>query len=333
MAVRFAEGFDWCSDAIQLAGRGAVTGSPTLATDSVRALRLPGVFATFANGFTCELESDISTNRICLHFRIRATGEIGANVAQIFVRNTAGSVVFRAYFSTSNALLVQDGGGGTVLTYNAAITENVWAHFGIDVVVNSTTGSVDVYRDGVNVASASNVNTQSASGDIRDVQFGNTANAHLDFDDIVIDDAGYLGEVDVDYHPVDSDIGTSDWDPSTMGPVYEVLDEAPNNGDTDYATSDTDTDLTRHGVTPGYSGRAIYAVQPIIVARVEEASSSQVLTTLHSGASDDGGVAHPLTTGYRGYGGVLSVQDPDTSSAWDPDDLDSIEVSVEHHAP
>jgi hypothetical protein len=339
MAVRYMEGFDWANVIADIAGRGSVSGGIDLITGlqgSGRAMRMTGsAFAT--RSVVQTFDSDITNGRCILHMWFRISNNYASSTQQILaVRNTAGTAVWNITSATGGTLAVRRG-TTTLLTLTGAVSIGVAAHFVFDVVVHASAGSIHVYKDGDLLDSIEGVNTQNASGNLRSLQWATTTHNNdpqYIFDDLLVEDEHVRGPLQVTYHPVDSDVGTSDWTPSAGSDVYAVLDETPGNGDTDRAASSVADDTSRHGITPGLAGKAIYAVQPIAVARVEATSTSRVQTTLHSDTSDDGGSSPAaLTTAYRGYVGLLAEVDPATTAPWTAGGLDAVELELTHIVP
>lgn len=280
-----------------------------------------------ANHYVHPLDVAISNGRCIIHFRYRTAGTPDSAVELINILNTSLSSILN--IQSSGTSWVVRRGGTALFTVAAAYTANVWAHYIIDVTIaGGTDGAVTIYRDGSVIASQSSLNTQNVSGNVGAIRFQNNRNRTTDYDDIYVDDTDVRGQLQVTYATVDSDVAITGWSGG-----YEDLDDVPDDGDTSFSASSTDTDSSRHGITPALAGRQIFAVQPVVVARVEEASSSEIHLTLHSGSSDDGGRGHVMTTGPRGYVGVLSTTDPDTTDPWDAGDLDAAEVEFVHVIP
>jgi hypothetical protein len=96
------------------------------------------------------------------HYR---TGALSGTTADLGVQFLDGStaqctVVFE---SSGNIVLKSGGATGTVLaTYSGAFTASTWNHFQVKVVINNTTGSITVRKDGAtsDTWSATGVNTR-----------------------------------------------------------------------------------------------------------------------------------------------------------------------------
>jgi len=346
MSVVFAEGFDWCGAGAQLTGRGTLgvpssSGSVGLNTGALgtgRCLSLdPGTFASGGASLAMDFASDITTGRVVIHMRMRFRNSFHDSSTIhdfIRIRNTAAASVCSLSYNNSSQTLYVRRGTTTLFTIAGALVLGTWRHWVFDFVIHASDGSVTILQDGETLLHETGVNTQGASGDLRSILLntaGQTGSMVVDFDDVVIDDTEQLGQLVVTYHPVDSDVGTPDWTPSAGSSVAAVIDEAPANADTDYASSSVTDDVTRHGITPGLAGQRIFSVQPIVVARVEDSAVSQVATVLHSASADDGGVTSPaLTTAYRGFAGALTVADPNTLAEWLPGGLDAAELEITH---
>ena len=118
----------------------------------------------------------------------------------------------------------------------------------IEAVIHGSTGSVKVCKNGVQVISATGVNTKGQSQDgvstLRLRMPGTTAWAACNVDDVYVADAATrLGDSRVITLVPDGDTGDKDWSPSSGEDNYAMVDEEQVDGDTSYVASSTPGDL------------------------------------------------------------------------------------------
>lgn len=219
-----------------------------------------------------------------------------------------------------------------------ALSVSDWVYIELYFLLDGSTGAYEVRIDGVTEMSDSGVNTAGAAGGATVLRVGGAgynSNLQCYWDDYWFDDAAFNGDLTISHGTVDADLSPTAWTPSTGATSFGVVDEANANDDTDYLSTDTDTDKTvLQAVDPALTGSAgCLAIRPMFVGRQVTAGGQGVKVGLASnGSGDQQSAKLSLTTSHRARFGDMHVVDPGTSSAWDNADLDQIELSVEYGA-
>lgn len=224
----------------------------------------------------------------------------------------------------------------TLATTATALTTNTWHFLEFSSTINDTTGTYALRLNGTDIITAgtgqdTKVTSNASATAVRiiDNGFGN-----LDIDDFyTIDPASgaytaFLGDCTVEYiYPGGAGNSTQ---LSVVGAAanYQAVDELAEDGDTSFVSTSTpgqkDTyALTNLSVTPA----SVIAVKPILVARKDDAGSSNVCTVIRSGGTDYDGPTTGLGLTYAPISKVYDV-DPATSAAWTPTAVNNLEAGV-----
>lgn len=217
--------------------------------------------------------------------------------------------------------------GATFLAKSAAavILANTWYYIEFKVKCNNTTGTYEVRVGGVNVVSASGVDTRAGANDYHDIArldwylgSGNTK-----FDDWYIcdstgsDNNDFLGNCRVVAILPDGD-DTAGWDTASGGSDHCLdVDENPADDDTTYVEDGTSghKDLYDYAaMTPDLG--PIKGLSIKTVCRETDASSFSLITPIKSGITEDDDSAQAIGTTDYVTKTRISEFDPNTSVAW-----------------
>lgn len=249
MALKFLEGFEVRQSITYLERLyETATGSPTFNTprkggtasmrSSNSSLKTYPLVAADSNtwvfGFGHFMETASATNIAIF---------TGAGVEQIKLLFAAGT--------TFNSFTVSVVRGATTLATTAELKASRWHFFEFKAVVRTgINGSYELRDAGVNILSASGVNTADSGGDGASVFRFNSGAGFVRFDDIyVCDDTGgihddFLGDKVVLGSLPNGDGASIQWLPSTGSTHFNLVDDtAATPNDADYVSSNTDTDL------------------------------------------------------------------------------------------
>ena len=237
--------------------------------------------------------------------------------------------------------------GNTLLatTSGAAIAVDSWGFIELKVTTHDTTGAYELRVNGVNVLSATNVDTRNGGNSyITNVKLElNTGvtNNYI-FDDLyILDTSGsvnndFLGNRRVVTLFPNAEGDNIDFTPASGTDNSAMVDDNPPPAsstvvvdDTDYVESDTTghKDLYQYGNLAG-SG-AINGVQVTTICGVTAASTFTLKTLAKSGTTEsaDGGVAISSTT-YVGKSRILETN-PDTAAAWTASEVNAAQFGIE----
>jgi len=258
-----------------------------------------------------------------------------ANITQGLMefRDTAGGVEHvRLTYNGNGTFTVSRAGtalaGGT--TAVLSVLANVWYYLELDVTIDDATGAFNLRFQGTSVCSNTGVDTRNggnASTDNILLQHG--ASGAGDFDDLYLASGAtsFQGDTRVITGLPTGDGGTVQWTPSTGVNHWAVVDENPENGDTDYVSDATggDRDLYTYPAL-GVTGTVI-AVQTGAVARKDDAGARNLALVVKSGATTSDGTTQALAASYGGYTRIDTV-DPNTAAAWTVANVNAAQFGV-----
>jgi hypothetical protein len=269
-----------------------------------------------------------------------AANEVTLVVGFAVKTSATGRTIFRALDSTtvqwdvhingSSQVAVRNSAGTELATSTTTVGTTDWCYVEAKVVINDSTGSVELKINGAVEDSASNIDTKNTSNAYATgFEFGvQQDTGQVTLDDFYIDDADYQGQVKI-YNLLPSGAGTTTaWTPST-GSNYACVDESgAHNSDTDYVSSSTSGQKDTYAMgNHGISGVTVKAVMLNISAKKDDALSRQIYPVVRSGGTDYDGSALTLTTAYQTFQ-VPYATDPATSSAWTLSNVDAVECGV-----
>lgn len=220
--------------------------------------------------------------------------------------------------------------GSNILGTSVAglISPDTWYHLGVELTRSTTTGTLNVYVDGVQVLALTGLNTYATP-----VAIVNICKAFLTgtkyYDDFYMcDAASWLGECRSTPLVLTGDTAQKDFTPSTGADNYACVDELPPNK-TDYVSSATAGAKDRYTVTDmSYTPTAILGLKVSSVVMKDDITTRTVRNTLKSGATNANGATKPLSSSYRFIEDIFAA-DPNTSAAWTKSGVDAVEVGIE----
>jgi len=261
----------------------------------------------------------------------------------IKVANTTVQQVCRVYHSSvDQKLRIYDADNTLQATSTGTMPSNAWYSIQMKVVVHATTGSVEVWVNGVQFVIATSIDTVPGTGNAYPeiVRFGPVGHAGTGefLDDITIwDDQGSNfntwtagKDYQIETNRCDANGFNSQWTRSAGANNYENVDETPDHdGDATYNYASTSGLRDRIGtdalsVTPD----TIYNVRTRCVARKESAGAALLKVGCYSDATEDVSAAQGLSTSYT-YFHHDSELDPDGDVAWTKAQIDALQASYE----
>ena len=217
------------------------------------------------------------------------------------------------------------------------LTTGVWYYIEWVVTINNSTGSVEIFVDGVSVASATNVDTQvSANAQITEIALMGQSIIDPIFDDVyVLDSSGSsntsrLGQPRVETVFPNADGTTNNWTPQGAGSNYvEVDDNGPGaDDDTTYVSTSTaaNKDLYGFAALTGSIG-TIHGVAVAAKVRAEDAGFRTVRTVARSSATEVESASKGISTSYK-YIDHIYETDPNGGGAWTESSVNAAEFGV-----
>ena len=248
------------------------------------------------------------------------TTEIG-----VVLRDGTNKQVGIYWLNNGNIIVTSGAFNGTVLgTWTGAFVGVQWNHYQIKVVINNTTGSVEIRKNG-NTSddySLTGINTRNGSTNnyANNVSFyGNNGAMYID-DFYVFNDQGaqpntWQGDVRAQQLMPNSDSSVT-WTKSTGASNNACVNELQENGDTNYVSTNTINNVDLYG-TAGLSTtpNAIINVVLKSFVRMDDAGPHTYKARMSSGGTvlDGGNLA--LTSNYQ-WNWINYLTDPHTSAAW-----------------
>ena len=249
----------------------------------------------------------------------------------IFELYDVATIQNRLVLQVNGTLIVQRGDTttlGTVPTF--VMLPNVFYHIEVRVNTHSSTGIYTVKINEVQLLNltsqdtAATANNYSTDFALASAQSSNQA-SHTYFDDVVVRDDAFSGDVQVKaFFP--TGIGaTNSWIPNT-GTSATATDESAPNSDTDYIETSTagNKTLLTYDTIPTTS--AIIAVVPIPFAKKTDAGSATFASSVEiSSSSYDGANKAPSNSSYEYHPDILAVS-PATGITWTTTEWNTIEI-------
>ena len=235
------------------------------------------------------------------------------------------SVVFRS----DGAILLTSGGpaGTTLATYTGAFpVVNTWYAFEIEVVINNTTGSFSVRKNGNTVAdfTATALDTQSsANAYANKLTVGmQVAVSAQHIDDLFwrsdASSVAWLGDIRCYARMPASDASVT-FSRSTGASNFGCVDEAQQNALTDYVFDSNPGDADFYGVASIASTPAtVIATTTRAYMQKSDAGTRTGAVQLKSGATTVASPTLTLTTSGWVWAWRMDLTDPNTGAAWTP---------------
>lgn len=302
---------------------------------------------------TAGLRVNSSGNNFGPKLALANTATVILGMAVNFASQTRENCLFSFYdagtrqvtvnIQTDNKINIRRGAtsSGTIIaTSTNPVSVGAYHYFEIKIKFHNTTGTIDVQWDGAAVAGLSGLtglNTRAGSNNYANEIYvwsdGTTASLSMqtvDGDDFyVCDDSGannnnFLGDVRVQC-VVPTGTGNSNAFTPSAGANWQCVDEAAQNGDTDYNESSNagDIDLFATGDISPTSG-TIKAVMVWMYAKKTDGGVRQLAGAVRSGGTNAFATTVTLGASYAYYPGLHEL-DP-AAAAWTVTTVNSIEA-------
>jgi len=232
-------------------------------------------------------------------------------------------------------------GSGSEIFAVAGYIISTAAYYEVEVYRHGTDGFVGLYRDG-NLMGSFSGDTSAITADLtkaslRAANYSGTNYGYFrDFyftglTSWVTEGGNNLGPGQSVAIEPDAD-ETAEFTPSAGSDNYAMVDDVPNDEDTTYNESSTDSheDIFSHGGLTE-TGK-VFAVGVEYAARRTEVGVMTVRPVLISGATRENGTGHIPSDDYRVRLGTAFLADPDDSAAWTPAKVDALTFGYENVA-
>ena len=348
MAVVLVEGFDAYNGITGNAGSpsagGWVLGSPTytaLAAGRFGGQAFSKGSSTVASAWLYKVFGSITQG--CLGFALKVT---------TYTTATSGCLVYLTTDNLSSQLALRVGtsgeisigrasgtvsdGLGTVLGTTASnlVTLNTWCYIEMEFVISDSVGSINLYVNGTNVLSLSNVDTKANAtlSTVNTLYLGDTSSTSgrgvCLYDDIYVTDTPTrLGEQRIETLYPSADTAQLQWTPSTGSNNYGTVDETLMSN-TDYVSAGTVSnydlyDFTNLSSTP----TSISAITINALAQKDNAGTRAIALPVKSSSTTSDGANNYLAAGWTVLNRIIET-DPNTSTAWTASSVNALQAGI-----
>ena len=275
--------------------------------------------ATFVAGFALEMGSLTTAARLIEY--------LDGATSQIYVQQNAGSTLS----------VVR--GDGTVLgttVSSSLLSTSVYHYLEFKATIHNTAGSFELRVDGVNVSSASGVNTRNSTNnqatDVK-LQWSSASSSMFADDFYIADTAGavnndFLGAIKIECKFPSATGTTTQLTPTGAASNWDCVNDTNPDDDTTYVASATVGQLDTYAMQDmTATAGTIVGVQTGLRARKDDASVRQIAPEIRHAGTNYDGTAVTLTTSYANYYQVYETN-PGTSVAWTISDINNMEAGV-----
>lgn len=256
---------------------------------------------------------------------------------QDFMQLKSGATAtLRLGLTSAGLITVRNSGGTVIATGTTPIAINSWNYIEVKLVVG-TSGTCEVHLNGVVEISSTVGNFGTTNVDTYGLAPLGFASAFPIFDDCYAADTSgsapqntFLGDVRVEtIYPTGAG-AHSDWTPNSGTTHYTQVNEAQADGDTTYVSDSTPGHIDTYAFGDIDTGATVYAVQPCIYARKDDANTRQIARVTRQGGTDYVGSTFTLASTYSVFTEIDQL-DP-TGSAWTPTTVNADEFGVKEIA-
>lgn len=267
--------------------------------------------------------------------------EYGGMIRNDFFELSHNNVIKISYEISGGQIGIWMGNFATNLGYVArALNQGRWYYIEFLNSVHSSTGQVQVRIDGVTEFSFTGntqVGTVAAMNRVslgRQVNLIALPNIFLIDDLYICDDQGtrnnnFLGDVRVMALMPNSDGDTIQWDPSTTGNNWQMVDETIPDSDRTYNSTSVTAEIdTFHMANLGIGSAYVLAAQTVLMARQDDPSRS-VRPLLTTNGSLYAGATVALAGSQYAFIQEIFELNPVTATSWTVADVDSHQAGYE----
>ncbi len=280
-------------------------------------------------------------------FAIKITalpGSSGNTPMFCLVDSGTTQIELRIFFD-GTVRVTRNGIANTLGTTSITIPTNVWTHVEWLSTINNTTGTTQVWINGVSALNLTGQNTRNTANNSANAVYhggfitgGGTAGSY-DFDDIIIYDGqsndpqgnpdihGQIGDCHLDWLLPTGAGTTTQFTPDT-GSNYARVNEATPDGDTSYVQDSTVGHIDTYAMANLAAGVA--SVKSIAVVqyaeKVDSGSRSMKAEIRTNSANFSHTNAYSLGNSYQYFMNVWGQNPSGTPANWTPSDINAIEV-------
>lgn len=330
--ILFTDGFDLYNISYGMATNGGDWRSISGGSDTWNAGRFGG---QAWNHFSHDIGSPLWTaqSALCVGLAFETTNIAALAAANLWYMlsggdNTTSNRQLAWGVNASGQPFVTNGTTTWTAAMGTPLANNNWYYLELCVhSFNASTGSFDLYCEGINVLSKTNVNTNPVASGTCDricLKSENTVATVLT-DDLYVNDGTALGPCRIDTLRPSSDASVT-WSHNSGTNNFSRVNETLVDGDTSYVFDSTVNDQDLYGigslpVTP----TNIWNVQHRYVARKDDAGTRQVAGVVKSGTTTNVETTQTMNSSYQTFRNQYNT-DPNTSAAWGASAVNSLQI-------
>jgi len=253
-----------------------------------------------------------------------------------------GSAIQVQFGSKSDTILRAYRGTTEIVSGGALSGGSTYSCLELHVIIHSTNGVIQAWIDGALVFSFTGNTQASPNAYITDIRFGiryqsssggSYYDERCDIDDIAVNDTtgsvnnSRIGQGGIIALYPNADTTDKDFSRSAGSSNYSLVNSFPPDGDASYVESGVIGDCDLYELEDPSGDGTINAVWVTTHGRVVLGAGAPIGITLRSGATTVVASAYSLTNTYTMHGRLFNT-DPNTSAAWTPTALNSLQIGV-----
>lgn len=334
MTILHLEGFDWFTDAAELATR--YTSNNINEWYSVASGRFAGSRGVGWDGGASQIylakglpSGDYST----ITMGIAAYLYLTASSRAIFYFGDVSGGQIMAWYNDSDGIRITRGtsyGSNILGEVDTVQQTGVWMYYIMKVYIHDTAGTIDFWINGESVISESSLDTRAYGAYITTVRLytlSYRSQGQDIFDDWWITDGENLGDCRIKTYMPTGDGTYSQFTPSA-GSNYENVDDTNPDDDSTYNEANFLNAKDSYTFTPSIIS-PVKAVQVGTLAKKTGVQEIQIKNLIRSGGSDYNSTdGKYLSTDYA-YLSTIHETDPDDSNPWTQSKVSSAEFGLE----
>lgn len=241
----------------------------------------------------------------------------------------------QCYISVNGAtktLQFRNGANTLLASGTKVLQNNSWYYVEALITLSNTVGTISLSIDNVADIVATGLNNRNtANNNITAVAFRGVVTANTRWAQMFGFDGGVLqGPSRISLLTPTADGAVAAWTPSTGTTLFNLVDEIPPNGDTDYISSATPTQQALFTFTSlPYTPNTIYGVQVSLYAKRDDAAARSLACLVRSGGTSVTGTTQAVTASYLDFYLQIYELNPVTVAAWTAADVNAVQAGVE----
>lgn len=267
---------------------------------------------------------------------MKAGSALTSQVATLATLLDAGTPQVTIIFNSNGTITALRGDtNGTVLgTSTATINLLAYPFIEAKVVVNNTTGAVKVWANETVILDLTGLNTRAtANNQANEVRLRQTSAVTINWCDFYVNDGTgadnntQWGDTRVDRLLPTANGNYTAWAANGAASLFDCVDDAAPNGDTDYISSSTVGQKASFVMGDIPAGATPRAVQWLMSGRKDDAGTRTVAALLRNAGVDAVGVNQNLSAAYTYYRQNYD-KDPTDNATWTAAKVNSLEAGV-----